>query len=246
MPETIWSYSRLNKYYTCPFSFKQSYIEGLSEEENCWGVGGGAAHDVLEDVFNGVLDAKDAADVFFAHCPRLTFPTMKETYGDGWMRDTINFFYQLPKLIETMPEVIGVEKDEVVDIKGHKLRTIVDLELLDGEDLICWDWKSSRASEFSGAKLREKSKQLYLYSAAMKQRHGKYPSKLIYYLFREQKKVEIDFSLKEYNKAVKWMCETIEMIEKETIWEKKENYFFCKNICGTSSCEYNGNYKGNK
>lgn len=241
--DITWSFSSLNSYYTCPYSWYLKKVEKKEDEGSHWGVGGGAAHDTLEEVLKGNLAPEHATSFFVEHCPILTFPTMKEGYADRWVSDTLKFFDNLPEFLKTIKgEVVGIEEDSIVEIEGYKLRCIVDLVLKENNSLIAWDWKSSAASQFTGKKLAEKAKQLYLYSRAVKEIHGKYPDKLVFYLFREQKKIEIPFSRKDYNKTVKWMTDTINKIANEKEWQKSTNFFFCKNICGLTSCPNNGNY----
>jgi len=240
MKEMIWSFSRLDTLWTCPYSFYSQYILKEEQTDNDWGIIGGSLHTAAEEIVKGNLAQEKAADYFYEGLPEISFPQFKPEYKDKLLGDCIHFLDNFPKI---EAEVLDVERKFLIDIDGNKLRGYIDLELKDDKGIINLDWKTSSLSGFSGKKLRHKAKQLYLYAASTKEHFGEFPHTLRFYMVRGNKPIDIEFNKKDYQEALDWMKRVIEIYENTTEWEKKEQFFFCKNVCGTSSCEFNGNYR---
>lgn len=115
----------------------------------------------------------------------------------------------------------------------------------DSGDLLVIDYKS-KGNWKNKEEKEEYSKQLYLYSWAIKQLYGKYPKKMAFYMFRINKWEWFNFSLKKLHSVLKWVENSIEEIESEfdfspELDENKEPImdFWKRNFCGVRySCDY--------
>jgi hypothetical protein len=244
LSETVYSYSRLDKYETCPFSYHCRYNLKLEEIGNDWGVGGGLLHDAVENVLKELILPSEASDWFYYGSPILFFDNMREGYGEKWVNDCIRFLDNLEDVFNQFEgEVIELEEEGLITMGGRKLKLFADVVLFDGKDYYIWDWKTSGIDGFRGKKFDKKKRQLYIYARYIKEKYGKYPKSMTFYMARYNEKITEQFSLKEYNKVDKWVDEVATRIENDTIWEKKPNWFFCHNICGQTACPENGNYK---
>jgi hypothetical protein len=238
----VWSFSRLSSYDTCPYQFYATYVLGERDENNGWGILGGHAHETLEYVEKGELAAEEAQHYFHELLPPIIIPSMTDKYVAGIIRDCLHFFEELPNLELDFDKVIDIERKFITEFEGHKFTGFIDAEMKYGKDIVIRDWKTSGESGFKGKKLKEKARQMYLYSKAVKDRYGKYPKRLEFYMLRYQKPIVIDFKLKDYREAVDWAVSTIEKIENDTVFERKPQFFWCKNLCSSTSCENSGNY----
>ncbi len=98
------------------------------------------------------------------------------------------------------------------------LEGIIDVIAKDEEgNLYVIDHKSKKEFESEEQKAQY-ARQLYIYSAFVKSRYGKYPVKLVFNMFRPNHLEIIGFSEADMNKAMKWVGDTIEEIGKEDLF----------------------------
>ena len=60
-------------------------------------------------------------------------------------------------------------------------------------------------------------------------------------MFKDRQWIEIPWKKNEYDEAIKWAKDTIELIEKETEWSpNSSSKYYCNYICGqrNNACEY--------
>jgi hypothetical protein len=242
--EKVYSYSRLDKFETCPFSYHCTYNLKLPEIGNDWSTGGSFLHEAVENVLKELILHSEASDWFYFGTPILSFDNMRKEYAEKWVNECIAFLDHLPDVFAKFEgEVVGIEGEGVVTISGRKVKLFADLVLFDGKDYYIWDWKTSGIDGFRGKKFETKKRQLYIYARYVKEKYGKYPKSMSFYMARYNEKLTEVFDLKEYNKVAAWVDDVAGKIEAETKWEKKPSWFWCKNICGQTACPENGNYK---
>ena len=129
----------------------------------------------------------------------------------------------------------------------------------DTQNLIVVDHKSK--SKFtSKQEQKEYARQLYLYSLAVKEKFGTYPSKLVFNMFRAGQIVEIGFSESDLQEAIDWFTETVGQIFLETSWQDKiateyknkdlkltafkKQDFFCNELCSMRKyCQRSKDFK---
>lgn len=240
LKETVYSYSRLTTFESCPHAFNEKYNNKYEEGENGWGLGGGHAHAVIEAVLKGEIPPEDAADKWLNELPDLGFPTMTTSYVEKYIAQIHDFFKTFKGVND---EIIGIERHFKINIGGHWLQGYIDLETRTEKGLKAIDWKAASLSGFTGKNLKKKARQLYLYSESMKQEHGEYPKEMFFYMIKDKKPIRIEFSHKDLEEAKDWMKRTIEEIESEKLWTKMPQHFFCKNLCGIKTCKFNGGYE---
>jgi RecB family exonuclease len=236
-----YSFSRVNTFLTCPYSFYASYIEKEEQWQNGWGVGGSYSHQVIEDVLSGKIEASEALEYWDKNVPDLEFPFMKTSYITKYVDKTRDFFRTFSGINN---EILGIERHFEVDIDGISFQGLIDLETRSDEgDMVITDWKFAAESGFSGKKLKEKARQLYLYSIPFKEKFGEYPSSMYFYLCLSKKAIKIDFNEKDLQEAIDWLKDGVAKIEAATEYNKEPQSFYCRNLCGVQSCEFNGQYK---
>lgn len=75
-------------------------------------------------------------------------------------------------------------------------------------------------------------RQLYLYSAAIKQRYGTYPDWLCFNCFRNKKFIKERFDKDKYQETLDWATKTIENISNAESFPPSVEFFKCKYLCG--------------
>ena len=74
-------------------------------------------------------------------------------------------------------------------------------------------------------------RQLYLYAVPLVEA-GETVSCLSWNLFRQGVIKSIPFDVKALREAYDWALDTIHLLEKEDEWEPKQDFFYCRNLCG--------------
>ncbi len=255
----IWSYSKLNTFETCPYAYWLNYVakDPPINEENAFSQYGSFVHEILEKYFKGELELFELSTEYednFDDNILLDFPYCEshgrvidlcESYHDKGLAYLENF--------DGLPEykILGVEEDFVIEIlNGEKLRGFIDLILEDKNgNIIVLDHKSK--SKFkSKEEQKHYSFQPVLYSIYVHEKYGKWPDRVVFNMFRQQKYVKIKFTQELLQEALNWVESTIskiysceDFLPKFTKKEKEEMLYFCRNICGyKSSCKHQLDY----
>jgi hypothetical protein len=238
-----WSFSRLESFYNCPYAWKRKYIDCEKGENNAFASYGTLCHSLLEQYLKGKLGAFDLAGEyeqrFDEEIPE-EFPYNKYTdLRESYFYKGFNYFSEFVDLIDCDYEVLGVEKKVEFNIDKYQFVGYIDALLMDSDkNIIIMDQKSASLSWLKNGSPAKKSvekmkmyeRQLYLYSKALIDA-GMTPKFLCWNFFNDGKIYKIQFDQNNYNETIKWALETISLIEKETEFEMKEEYYFCKNIC---------------
>lgn len=146
-------------------------------------------------------------------------------------------------------EVLGVEKKVEFKLFGKQFVGFIDLLVRDkgSGELIIIDHKSASIKILKNGKISksdqdhflEFKRQLYLYSLPIIKEYGPV-SKLMWNMFKDQKWIEIPWKQEESDEAIKWVKDTLELIEKETEWTPSPDVYYCRYLCGqrNNACEY--------
>ena len=235
-----YSFSKVNTFLTCPYSFHAGYNLKVEQFQNGWGVGGTWSHEVLQMINEKKITPAESLAVWDGGVPNLHFPFMTSSYVSKYIEGTRSFFNWFSGVTD---EILGVERHFLIDIDGISFQGLIDLETRSNEGVMkVIDWKFAAESGFRGAKLKEKQRQLYLYSIAFKEKFGEYPSELFFYLCLSKKAIKIKFNKKDLQEAIDWLKAGVAQIEDATEYPKQPQYFMCKNLCGITICEHNGLY----
>ena len=61
--DRLWSFSSINRYLTCPYSYFLNYVLHIPQKESgIYGVLGGSFHEILEKLYNNEIEYKDMID----------------------------------------------------------------------------------------------------------------------------------------------------------------------------------------
>ena len=244
----IWSFSRLNGFGTgCKYCWFENYANKRKDgQNNAFAEYGLMMHEILEGLDRGELMMWDLLPLFETEFEKVgKFPYNK--YVDLRQRYYEQGVHYLSNYeSEDRYEVVSVEENVNVEIRGYKFTGYIDKLLKDKEDgkYIVLDHKSK--SEFKSKKEeKEYARQLYLYAYAVKQVYGEYPKRLTFNMFRFGRVVDIEFDLKEMNEAIDWMVGVIEDIKQCEEFPVTKDKFFGDELCNFRHDEEHvfGNYK---
>ena len=172
-------------------------------------------------------------------------------WQNKWCEEATRFFLSFKGW---RTEAIWIEEHIEIDTEAHfgkidfgvqtyiqnfpfKFQGYVDrLSILPSGDYSIQDYKCSKV--YKGETLKEKARQMYLYSAAVKERFGVFPKNLIFMHFRQNAPVIIPFKEADYFEAWDWAAKTVADIEAyEGDYPLTDNGYFCKAICNyRNSC----------
>ena len=236
-----YSYSKLNSFYNCKYAFKKTYIDGDRGIGNSMGDFGSLVHGVLEDFLNGNIQQEDMKNVFIERFNR-DLGKVEMKFSSKYTKDCSNLYVdQVSEFLSAYDGhkgyiVRGVEKkfDFLTKIhnKNRILRGVIDLLLEDFEgNYIIVDYKS-KGKWKSKEEADSYFKQLYFYSMYVIETYKIEPSKLRFIQFRVNEVTERDFDREIYEEVMKWVEDTIKLIDEEEFYEpKNDEKFFCHNLC---------------
>lgn len=260
------SFSSVNSFHNCKRCFWLTYLQKpkLDREENAFAQWGTFMHSLYERFYRGQLDFFDVCEEYdskYNNQITLAFPKNRwvdlgKKYYESGLK-ALESFVDLPENIE----LVGTEIKVQLKIDGIAFVGFIDMVLRnkDTQNLIVVDHKSK--SKFtSKQEQKEYARQLYLYSLAVKEKFGTYPSKLVFNMFRAGQIVEIDFSESDLQEAIDWFTETVGQIFLETSWQDKiateyknkdlklaafkKQDFFCNELCSMRKyCQRSKDFK---
>lgn len=229
-----WSYTSVNTYETCPYCFKLTYIDCLEKTENAFAQWGSLCHKVLESYFKGETELYDLTNFYkkmYGKIVKEDFPYNRYAdLSDTYYEAGISYFDNYEGLRDNL-EILGVEQQVNMNLNGYPFVGIIDLLFRDEKGNIIIEDHKSKNKFKNKTETDNYLKQLYLYSACIKEKYGEFPSELRFNLIRGNKELSFEFKKEEYDKAVNWFTETIEAIYQDVTFEKKPDYYFCNNIC---------------
>lgn len=244
--DMTWSYSRIKCFEDCPYRFYLKHISGCKEVPQFYASYGSFMHKLIEEFYRGNLTKEEMLTKFL-------FDFQTEVQGERPKESTVSKYIQCGveylRGFSPFPyTMVDVEKKVTFEIGGKKFIGFIDyLGEKDGEYYIV-DNKSRELKPRSkrakptvkDQELDEMLKQLYLYSAAVKQEYGKFPKALCFNCFKNGVFIEEPFSEKVFSETVEWFLKTIDDIADENDFLPYLDYFSCKNICGVKDecCYY--------
>lgn len=244
------SFSSVNAYDTCPKMFYLKYLKGAAETDNAYAQWGRLVHKMYEIYFSSEITKKELIEKYIKMYNEYVtelFPfNLLHNISNSYFTKGIDAINNIPYIED---EVVATEQYFDIEIGGYPTIGYIDMILKDADnEYIIVDHKS-RSKFKNKQERRNYFRQLYLYSAYIKQEFGKYPKTLKFNLFRENKIVEEPFDKDEYNKTIFWYTSTIDSIYNDSLFKDKfemdenngiDSYglirddFFCKEICGVS------------
>jgi RecB family exonuclease len=235
----VYSFSRLTTWNTCKGGFHRKYNLNDKGEDNWFSRFGTLAHDIFEKVDRKEIPASQSLKEWAARYDEevlLGAEAHEEPWMDNWLKDACRFFAEFKGW---RTEAVWIEEHIEVESDYHfkgqyfpfKFQGYVDrLSRLPNGDFSMQDYKCSKP--YKGTDLKEKQRQMYLYSAAVKERFGVFPKNLIFMHFRQNAPVIIPFKESDYLEAWEWAAKTVAEIETyEGDYQLTDNGYFCQSIC---------------
>lgn len=243
--DMTWSYSRVETFDDCPYRFFLKYIHGSNEQDKFYATYGSLMHELIEEYYNEGISNDELCERFLLRFPEQVIGERPGPDIAGrYVRSGIEYLRNVKPM---KYHTIGVEKRVEFEINGYNFLGFIDyLGELDGEYYIV-DNKSRDLKPRSNRKtptvkdkeLDKMLRQLYLYSAAVKQEYGKFPKSLCFNCFRTGVFIEEPFKIEDYESAISWATESIEYIKESDDFPPSIDFFACRYICGVSDdCVY--------
>ena len=257
-----YSYSKLNTYIQCPYSYKLSYINGEKGIDNGFALLGSLVHNILERYFNNEIAQFEMADIFIDEFEekipygiKIKFPEFTKDMTESYKQKCIEFLRNFDgfdglKIIDTEKEILLLLNSIGNNFLFHGF---IDLLAKDENgDFYIIDFKSK--SDLKDEELDEYARQLYLYSMYIKYKYNVYPKELWFCLFKTNEIKKVKFNYFHYENSVEWMQKTIQQIKNEKDFkpkdltlikdkkEREDKRFFCRNLCSyRNECTYFNN-----
>ena len=243
--DMVWSYSRIKTFDDCPYRFYLRYIDRCKEKDMFYASYGSFMHKLIEKYYKQELSKDEMVTEFL-----LGFSS--KVKGDRPAPNTVDKYIKcgVDYLTSFKPfpfEMIDVEMRTEFEINGLKFIGYIDyLGEKDG-DLYIVDNKSRDLKPRSKRKtptlkdqeLDSMLKQLYLYSAGVKEKYGKFPKSLCFNCFKSGVFIEEPFNEQAYDDTIDWALRSIETIKSTTDFYPLIDYFGCTHICGVcDDCIY--------
>ncbi len=248
----IWSFSRLNSFHTCPYEFYLHYVLCNRGCNNFFGQFGSFVHKILEGYANGELSLFEISqyyeDNFWEEVNENAPPNKYVDIKQSYYEKGLDYLDNIELILEDY-EILGVEKEVRFKIGNYEMLGYIDLLLKDkkSSEIIILDHKSAslkfkKNGDISKTDLQhflEFKRQLYLYSMPIIEEYGKVDF-LEWNMFKDRKHIKISWCKEEYDEAISWAKETVEMIEQENAWLPNPDYYYCSYLCGQrrNACEY--------
>ena len=241
-----WSFSRIECFNDCPYRWYLRYIYQCEEEPKFYSSYGKFMHKIIEQYYKGEITKEDM-------CTKFLFDFRTEVQGIRPPESTVQKYIERGikylKGFTPLPyKVMGIEKRVEFDIDGISFVGFIDyLGEDDNGSIYIVDNKSRDLKPRSKRKqptvkdqeLDEMLKQLYIYSAAVKQEYGRFPKALYFNCFKAGTFIEEPFNEETYNKTIEWAKKSIENIKDTDDFYPNVEFFSCYYICPyTDECCY--------
>lgn len=238
-----YSFSKLKCFLECKYGFYERYFEKPEKENPFLVTGHGMSefgsfvHDILERYEKGELEIYEMLPYYERNFDKNVKSDFVLKMSEDFSKDFRNLYYKSGE--KYLGDFSGFDGIKVLEAEYYFEEVIKNfifvgkIDLIaedDNDNLIVIDHKSK--SSFKNKKeLHEYARQLYLYSFAVRKKYHKFPTKLMFNMFRKEEWVTIDFSIKDYVEALKWSIDLVEEIESTIEFPSNPDTFYCWNFC---------------
>ena len=253
-PEHIYSFSQLQSFSECPYSFYLQKIERSQDlVQNAFASQGTLIHDLLDLWAKGELTLDQLPEEYERRYPlEVTQPWPRMLAAKGYADKAFQLGLDYFKNFDEFKgyKVISAEERFRIEVEGRPFVGIMDMLLEDENtgELVLTDHKSKSLAAFKKAE-DEMYRQQYLYSKYVFEKYGKYPERLMFNLFKENgTKMQRNFNEEEYLKTIVWAGEQMEKMEQYDLvdWFNTKEVqpgkpdFFCTELCSCRKICPNG------
>lgn len=243
--DMVWSYSRIESFNACPYRFFLKYISKCKETDKFFASYGSFMHKLIENYYRGILAKDDMLTEFLTGFSKnVKGIRPQESTVQKYIKCGVDYLKGFQPFKYSM---VDVEKRVEFEINGLKFIGYIDyLGEEDGKYYIIdnksRDLKPRSNREKPTVKDRELDamlRQLYIYSAAVKQEYGKFPKSLCFNCFKSGAFIEEPFREEAYYEALDWAKRMVEDIKSADDFYPNRDFFSCYYICGVSDdCIY--------
>jgi ATP-dependent helicase/DNAse subunit B len=249
LDKMVWSYSRVNSYYSCPFSWYKWYILGEPAEGNYWAENGLAMHETCQKVVDKEIPLEDAPGYYSDKYDEIESFT-KDSVMDSCYESCMNFLSSTDFEFFNDQIIVGTELKLKFHIGRYKFVAYLDVLTKDKKTgkYIIWDYKSAKKFyKRDGSVLKSMqntydgyARQMYIYAQAVYENYGEYPAEMRWIHFRENGLVSpMKFSETDLSKTLEWVDQTIKQIYNDDEFVAKESFGMCNQLCSyRNNCEY--------
>jgi len=219
---------------------------------NFFGQFGSFIHKILEGYAKGELSLFEISqyyeDNFWEEVNEDAPPNKYVDIKQSYYEKGLDYLDNIDLILEDY-EILGVEMEVRFKIGNYEMLGYIDLLLKDKKsgEIVILDHKSAslkfkKNGDISKTDLQhflEFKRQLYLYSMPVIEKYGKVDY-LEWNMFKDRKHIKIKWDKAEYDEAIGWAKETVEMIERENAWLPNPDYYYCNYLCGQrrNACEF--------
>lgn len=256
-PNHIYSFSQLQSFAECPYSFYLQKIERNPDMvQNAFASQGTLIHDLLDKWAKKELTKEQLPAEYERRYPLEVveqWPRMlaAKGYAEKAFQIGLEYFKNFDEFEGYT--IIATEERFRIDLCGRQFVGVVDAILEDNNtgELIVLDHKSKSLAAFKKAE-DEMYRQQYLYSKFVYEKYGKYPDRLMFNLFKENgEKKERPFMESEYIATLVWAETQMQKMEEYEFvdWlgtkevEPGKPDFFCTELCSCRKICPNGQTK---
>jgi len=240
--DIVWSYSNLESFHDCRYRWFLKYIKHCKPEDKFYASYGLFMHTLLEKFYRGEMSKDEMLTTFLtAFSTEVLGTRPKASIVQKYIQRGIDYL----KSFEPFPyKTVAIEEKIDFSVDDIKLTCRIDYIGEDENgDIIVIDNKSRDLKERSTRKqptLKDKEldsmlKQLYLYSAAIKEKYGKFPKYLCFNCFKAGVFIKEPFVEEAYNNTIDWIKNTVDEIKETDDFYPNREFFACHYICGMSS-----------
>ena len=230
------------------------YIKNYKDKPLFYAEYGKFIHEIIEKFYDGTVPKhKLSVEFLINFSSRIKGSRPNASIVKKYIESGKNYFMNF----EEFPyETVSVEEEVSFKIRGIPFIGFIDyVGKLDDEYVIIDNKsrdllpRSNRSKPTKKDKeLDDMLKQLYVYSAAVKQKYGKFPKYLCFNCFKNGVFIKEQFDIQKYYEVEDWVEETVRRIEDTEDFDAKPEFFKCKYLCGVSDyCDYkdwkSGNYE---
>lgn len=240
--DIIWSYSNLESFHDCRYRWFLRYIKRYKQEDKFYASYGSFMHTILERFYRGEMSKDDMLTTFLTNFS-------KEVLGTRPKASIVKSYIQkgteyLKNFVPLPYKIVSIEEQIDFNINDIKLTSRIDYIGEDENgDLIIVDNKSRDLKPRSGRKnptIKDKEldsmlKQLYLYSAAVKFKYGKFPKYLCFNCFKANVFIKEPFNEEAYYQTIQWIKDTVNEVKQTDDFYPNREFFACHYICGVSN-----------
>jgi hypothetical protein len=169
----FWSFSRINCFINCSYSYYLKYVKKEKEkEDNIYSLLGGQFHDILEKFYSGELKKEQMTEEADNAIMNVSLLDMKFNKKDDEKNEGIEtkYFECMKHFFEhhiPVPYKVICEKDIIIKIGNHYFQGYIDAIHKENDTYIITDYKSSTI--YSGEKINKEGRQLMLYAVGLHQ-----------------------------------------------------------------------------